>query len=79
VLSTVKKLYGVRSKAVHGDDISEERLRRLDGFFVAARTASCVIIRGAHTRRSYEQAISHRTRLTGAASNWLCFGLLFSD
>jgi hypothetical protein len=56
----VKKLYGVRSKAVHGDDISEERLTEgLDGSFCLLRDLLLAfIIRGsAYTDEDYEHAI----------------------
>jgi hypothetical protein len=56
----VKKLYGVRSKAVHGDDISEERLTKgLDSSFCLLRDLLLTfIIRGsAYSEEDYEQAI----------------------
>jgi len=56
----VKKLYGIRSKAVHGDDISEERLAEgLDGSFCLLRDLLLAfIIRGsAYSEEDYEQAI----------------------
>jgi hypothetical protein len=56
----VKKLYGVRSKAVHGDDISEERLiEGLDGSFCLLRDLLLAfIIRGsAYSEEEYEQAL----------------------
>jgi hypothetical protein len=56
----VKKLYGVRSKAVHGDDISEEGLNEgLDNSFCLLRDLLLAfIVRGSvYSEEDYEQAI----------------------
>ena len=56
----VKKLYGIRSKAVHGDDISEERLTEgLDSSFCLLRDLLLAfIIRGSpYSDEDYEDAI----------------------
>ncbi|MEY2488780.1 MAG: hypothetical protein QOC70_722 [Verrucomicrobiota bacterium] len=56
----VKKLYGVRSKAVHGDDISEERLNDgLDASFCLLRDllVAWILHGSAFSEEDYEQAI----------------------
>jgi hypothetical protein len=56
----VKKLYGIRSKAVHGDDIPEERLiEGLDGSFCLLRDLILAFIAHgtAYSDEDYEEAI----------------------
>jgi len=56
----VKKLYGIRSKAVHGDEVSEERLTEgLDDSFCLLRDLLCTFVAHGkeYSEQDYEMAI----------------------